>query len=103
CQSTRRDGRLPTGPAESPFSRAPPTPQSCAVSLNRVEPPGKLASVTSICSTGSVFMSVFLGIDVGTSGTKTLAITDEGAILATSTEEYPLHSPRPGWSEQEPE
>jgi xylulokinase len=48
-------------------------------------------------------MSVFLGIDVGTSGTKTLAVTEEGAILRTSTEEYPLHSPRPGWSEQEPE
>jgi xylulokinase len=46
---------------------------------------------------------VHLRIDVGTSGTKTIAIQEEGSILGTSTEEYPLSSPRPGWSEQEPE
>ena len=48
-------------------------------------------------------MSVFLGIDVGTSGTKTLAIRETGTILASATVEYPLSSPRPGWSEQDPE
>ncbi len=47
-------------------------------------------------------MSVFLGIDIGTSGTKTLAMRKDGKILASATEEYPLSSPRPGWSEQEP-
>ncbi|MCA9066952.1 MAG: xylulokinase, partial [Planctomycetaceae bacterium] len=47
-------------------------------------------------------MAVFLGIDIGTSGTKTLAISEDGKILASATEEYPLSSPRPGWSEQEP-
>lgn len=48
-------------------------------------------------------MSIYLGIDVGTSGTKTLAIREDGVILAKATEEYPLSSPKPGWSEQEPE
>jgi xylulokinase len=48
-------------------------------------------------------MAVFLGIDVGTSGTKTLAVRDDGAILAAAVEEYPLASPKPGWSEQVPE
>ncbi len=48
-------------------------------------------------------MSVFLGIDVGTSGTKTLAMRRDGAILGTVTIEYPLSSPHPGWSEQNPE
>lgn len=48
-------------------------------------------------------MAVFLGIDVGTSGTKTLAMRDDGAILASSTQEYPLSNPKPGWSEQNPE
>jgi xylulokinase len=48
------------------------------------------------------FMPVFLGIDIGTSGTKTLAMRDDGVILASATVEYPLSSPRPGWSEQEP-
>lgn len=48
-------------------------------------------------------MSVYLGIDIGTSGTKTLAIHVDGTILASATVEYPLFSPHPGWSEQEPE
>lgn len=48
-------------------------------------------------------MSVYLGIDVGTSGTKTLAMRADGKILATATVEYPLSSPKPGWSEQDPE
>ncbi len=48
-------------------------------------------------------MAVFLGIDVGTSGTKSLAMRDDGKILASATAEYPLSSPKPGWSEQQPE
>lgn len=48
-------------------------------------------------------MSIYLGIDVGTSGTKTIAINDRGKILADSTDEYPLYHPRPLWSEQDPE
>lgn len=48
-------------------------------------------------------MSVYLGIDIGTSGTKTLAIREDGTVLASATHEYPLSSPRPGWSEQSPE
>lgn len=48
-------------------------------------------------------MSVYLGIDIGTSGTKTLAIRDCGEILASATVEYPLYSPQPGWSEQDPD
>ena len=47
-------------------------------------------------------MSVFLGIDVGTSGTRTLAVREDGRILATATADYPLFTPRPGWSEQNP-
>ncbi len=48
-------------------------------------------------------MSAFLGIDIGTSGTKTLVIDEQGTILATATAEYPLHHPRPLWCEQDPE
>ena len=47
-------------------------------------------------------MSVYLGIDIGTSGTKTLAVREDGTILASATEEYPLSAPQPGWSEQDP-
>lgn len=48
-------------------------------------------------------MSVFLGIDVGTSGTKVLAIDESGKILADATETYPCHHPKPLWSEQDPD
>jgi xylulokinase len=48
-------------------------------------------------------MSVFLGIDVGTSGTKVLAIDETGKILADATETYPCHHPKPLWSEQDPD
>ncbi len=48
-------------------------------------------------------MSCYLGIDIGTSGTKTLAIDVSGKVLAESVAEYPLHQPRPGWTEQDPD
>ena len=48
-------------------------------------------------------MSIFLGIDVGTSGTKTIAINERGKILAEATAEYPLYNPKPLWSEQDPD
>jgi xylulokinase len=47
-------------------------------------------------------VSVTLGIDIGTSGTKTLAIDEKGTILASASAEYPCSHPRPGWSEQDP-
>jgi xylulokinase len=48
-------------------------------------------------------MSIFLGIDIGTSGTKTLAIDEKGQILAAAMETYPCYAPKPLWSEQDPE
>lgn len=48
-------------------------------------------------------MGVTLGVDIGTSGTKTLAIDERGRVVASASVEYPCAHPRPGWSEQEPE
>ena len=45
---------------------------------------------------GGRAVSVTLGIDIGTSGTKTLAIDETGTILASATAEYPCDHPRPG-------
>ena len=47
-------------------------------------------------------MSYLLGIDIGTSGTKTLLCTDDGVVVATATAPHPINSPQPGWSEQNP-
>ncbi|HEX9116359.1 MAG TPA: FGGY family carbohydrate kinase, partial [Anaerolineae bacterium] len=46
---------------------------------------------------------MLIGIDLGTSGVKALAIDENGRLLASATEEYPLHTPRPLWTEQDPE
>ena len=48
-------------------------------------------------------MTVLFGIDVGTSATKGLAITPDGEVIATEEAAYPLSTPKPGWSEQNPE
>src|SRR5579862_861792 len=47
-------------------------------------------------------MAYLLGIDIGTSGTKTILMDEAGRVVARATQEYPLHSPRPLWSEQDP-
>lgn len=47
-------------------------------------------------------MPYLLGIDIGTSGTKTLLVDTAGRKIASATEEYPLYTPHPLWAEQEP-
>lgn len=44
-----------------------------------------------------------VGLDVGTSGTKGVAVDARGTVLARAEASYPLSTPRPGWSEQNPE
>lgn len=48
-------------------------------------------------------MNALLGIDIGTSGTKTLAIDEQGKILAAALFTYPCYVPKPLWSEQDPD
>ncbi len=45
---------------------------------------------------------MLLGIDIGTSGTKVILVEESGKVVASATVEYPLHQPKPGWSEQDP-
>ena len=46
-------------------------------------------------------MPVFVGCDLGTMGTKAAVVDLEGRLLGDAFEEVPLHSPRPGWVEQD--
>ncbi|MDR2647604.1 MAG: xylulokinase, partial [Oscillospiraceae bacterium] len=46
--------------------------------------------------------SIFLGLDIGTSSCKALAIDTNARLIASETEEYPCASPHAGWSEQNP-
>jgi xylulokinase len=48
-------------------------------------------------------MALLCGFDIGTSATKVLLWRPDGKVLATANVEYPVYSPKPGWSEQEPD
>ena len=45
----------------------------------------------------------FLGIDTGTSGTKVLLLSTDGKVLATAEFPHTMFTPKPGWTEQNPE
>ncbi|AFZ29223.1 xylulokinase [Gloeocapsa sp. PCC 7428] len=45
---------------------------------------------------------VAIGIDLGTSGVRVVAVHPQGAIAAQATRSYPLLTPHPGWTEQNP-
>ena len=47
-------------------------------------------------------MKYVLGIDLGTSGTKTVLFDQEGRAQASCTVEYPMYQPHNGWAEQDP-
>ena len=47
-------------------------------------------------------MAYVIGIDLGTSGTKTALFDENGTLVASETIEYPLYQPHPGWAEQDP-
>ena len=44
-----------------------------------------------------------VGCDIGTSGTKSVVMREDGCILGSAYIEYPLITPRPGWAEHEPD
>ncbi|GMA15293.1 xylulokinase (plasmid) [Deinococcus metallilatus] len=46
---------------------------------------------------------VVLGLDLGTSGVKAVALDREGRKVAEAGGSYPLLTPRPGWTEQRPQ
>ena len=48
-------------------------------------------------------MARLVGLDVGTSSVKGVAIDDAGNVLGVAESGYALSTPRPGWSEQNPD
>lgn len=47
-------------------------------------------------------MNYLIGIDIGTSATKTVLFDEEGRVVASASQEYPLYQPHNGWAEQDP-
>ncbi|MCD6334561.1 MAG: xylulokinase [Candidatus Latescibacteria bacterium] len=48
-------------------------------------------------------MRYLIGIDIGTSGTKSVLIDEAGTVRAVAQEETGISTPQPGWAEQDPE
>lgn len=48
-------------------------------------------------------MAYLIGVDIGTSGTKTVLFRENGDIAASHTVEYPMYQPKNGYAEQDPE
>jgi xylulokinase len=47
---------------------------------------------------------VFLGLDIGTGGTRAVVVSERGDVVASASEEHaPFRSEFPGWAEQDPE
>jgi len=47
-------------------------------------------------------MSYIIGVDLGTSGTKTVLFDESGKVIASHTVEYPMYQPQNGYAEQDP-
>ena len=45
---------------------------------------------------------VVVGLDLGTGGVRVLAVDIQGQVIAAATRSYPLLTPQPGWTEQNP-
>ena len=48
-------------------------------------------------------MRALIGLDIGTTGAKAVAVSPDGAILGRAEANYPLLTPKAGWAEQDPE
>jgi xylulokinase len=48
-------------------------------------------------------MDLFLGLDIGTSGVKAILVAPNGTVEATANTPLAVHTPRPGWTEQNPD
>jgi len=48
-------------------------------------------------------MIYLMGIDIGTTGVKTLVLDEKGKVITSATEEYPIYTPKPNWAEQKPD
>lgn len=48
-------------------------------------------------------VTAVIGVDIGTTGCRTVLYTAEGTALTSYSAEYPMHTPRAAWAEQDPE
>jgi xylulokinase len=51
----------------------------------------------------TAMVTVFLGLDIGTSGVKAILVGEDGAVCASALTPLTLATPQPGWAEQHPD
>ncbi len=51
---------------------------------------------------GGSFMKYVLGVDLGTSATKTILVDENGVTKTSAEYAYPMYQPQNGWAEQDP-
>ena len=61
-----------------------------------------LALALALVSGYPLLVARLLGIDIGTSGCKVILIDENGTLLKQASSEYPLLTPQPMWTEQNP-
>ena len=47
-------------------------------------------------------MAYVIGVDCGTSGTKTVLFDEKGTVVASCTIEYPMYQPKTGYGKEDP-
>jgi xylulokinase len=47
-------------------------------------------------------MTVAIGLDIGTTGARAVGVDEAGNVIAAASSPYPLLTPRPQWTEQDP-
>jgi xylulokinase len=47
-------------------------------------------------------MRCLIGLEVGTTGARAVAVDESGSVITSASADYPLLMPRPGWTEQDP-
>lgn len=47
--------------------------------------------------------SIWIGVDLGTTGVRAVAYDAGGTLLCSASAQYPLYTPHPSWAEQKPE
>ena len=48
-------------------------------------------------------MPIVIGLDLGTTNAKAIALEQDGGVVATASHGYPMHTPQPGRAEQDPQ
>lgn len=62
-----------------------------------------ITGVKKINSYGGINMKYIIGVDIGTTSTKTILFDDKGTVIESSNDDYPLYQDSYGMAEEDPD